>query len=67
MQPDYLIALTHLDEKTPQFFRDEVFAHGSTKMMAVARSVLRLGINPRRESFRALRKLIDVRECGNAG
>jgi len=69
MLPDYLIALTDLHEKTPQFFRDEVFAHGDAKTRIVALRILRDGLDPVRRSSPVLRAMMQIesKEHGNAG
>ena len=67
MQFDYMIALTDLDERTPQYFRDEIFAHAEGKALIQAREILHSGLDPSRRHSPLLRALIDVREHDNAG
>jgi len=51
-------ALRDLDERTPQFLREEMFAHGDLTTRVRALEVLREGVEPRRQSFRVLREII---------
>lgn len=52
-------ALTNLDERTPEYFRSEIFAHGSTKVRDDA--VRELGdIDPERQSVRELIGMLTI-------
>jgi len=55
-----LQALEDLDQRTPAYFVQEIFAHGREDVVRVARLVLREGVEPRRKSPRLLREVLTI-------
>ena len=56
MQFEYKNALTDLDQRTPEYFRREIFAHGDLTARKRALEALK-GINVDRRSCRVLREI----------
>lgn len=57
---DLLLALENLDRKTPDYFVQEIFAHGRLEVPRSARAVLAEGLEPRRKSIRLLREVLTI-------
>jgi hypothetical protein len=53
-------ALRELDQPTPEYLRQEVWAHGNTKTVRVARGILQSGLDPGARTSRTLRSLLRV-------
>lgn len=65
-----LQALQGLDSRTPEFFRQEVWAHGDLRLVHVARQILQSGLDPTDRTgytLRSLLRLIPEEEGQNAG
>ena len=52
------IALCDLDERTPAFFVQELFAHGELRVRAEALRALRKGLDPTERTSAMLRQLL---------
>lgn len=62
MPPDVRLALTDLDQLTPAFFIDEMWAHSRSTTLRAAQAILAVGIQPNPISplSRTLRKRLSV-------
>ena len=60
MNFETLHALRALDERTPEYFRREIWAHGDAQVVLIAAHILRTGLRPEPGSVRSVRVLSEV-------